>query len=67
MEVINTVKNKLNLNKISYEIAPPRNGDPAVLVADSAKANSLLNWNPNNSNIENIINDAINWHRSNNL
>ena len=67
LEVINTVKDKLNLNKISYEISPPRDGDPAVLVADSAKANSLLNWHPNNSNIENIINDAINWHRSNNL
>lgn len=50
-------------NKIKYEFAPRRPGDPDVLVADFNKAKELLNWKPNFS-IEEIISSAWNWHKN---
>lgn len=39
-----------------------RPGDPAVLVADSAKIKSELNWMPRYENLEKIIATAWKWH-----
>jgi UDP-glucose 4-epimerase len=41
-----------------------RAGDPAVLVASSAKAQRLLAWRPQHSNVESIVTSAWEWHRS---
>lgn len=35
---------KANNCKIPYEIAPPRNGDVAICIANSAKAQKFLDW-----------------------
>ena len=43
---------------------PRRPGDPAVLVASSDKARTLLGWNPQHSNLESIIASAWEWHKS---
>ena len=43
---------------------PRRAGDPAVLVASSDKARSLLGWNPQYSDVESIIASAWEWHKS---
>ena len=43
--------------------APRRPGDPAVLVADPSRAAKLLNWFPKQSELENIVGSAWNWHR----
>lgn len=40
---------------------PRRAGDPPALVACSALAQSELGWQPENSNLENIIATAWNW------
>lgn len=40
-----------------------RPGDPAILVSDSSKAKDMLNWEVNNSDIENIVKTAWNWHK----
>lgn len=41
---------------------PRREGDPASLVADNAKAKSTLKWNPNKT-LETSINTAYKWEK----
>ena len=41
-----------------------RTGDPAVLIASSEKAQRLLGWKPQNSNVESIVQSAWEWHWS---
>jgi len=48
--------------KIPVEIAPRRPGDPAILVAGSAKIRRELGWNPKYPGIESIIRTAWTWH-----
>jgi len=43
---------------------PRRGGDPAVLVASSDKARSILGWNPKYSDVESILASAWQWHKS---
>ena len=40
-----------------------RAGDPAVLIASSAKCKKVLGWKPQHSNTEEIIKTAWNWHK----
>jgi len=40
-----------------------RAGDPAVLIASSEKAQRLLGWKPQHSNVESIVQSAWEWHR----
>ena len=42
---------------------PRRAGDPAVLIASSAKIESELGWKPEYTEIEAIIADAWTWHQ----
>lgn len=55
-----TVINK-DINTIEDSRRP---GDPAVLVSDSTKARNMLNWEASNSNINNIVETAWNWHKN---
>ena len=48
--------------KIPLEIAPRRPGDPAVLVAGSAKIRRELGWQPRFPGIASIIQTAWSWH-----
>ena len=48
--------------KIPAEIAERRAGDPAVLVASSDKARSVLGWKPEYAELEKIIATAWRWH-----
>jgi len=43
-------------------IGARRPGDPAELVADSRKAQSVLNWRPKYMEIEETVRTAWNWH-----
>ncbi len=47
---------------IPAEIAERRAGDPAVLVASSEKARSILGWKPEYAELERIIETAWRWH-----
>lgn len=40
-----------------------RAGDPAVLVADSARARSVLGWNPRHTDLSTIIEHAWHWEQ----
>lgn len=46
----------------SIEHGARRPGDPAELVADAKKANTLLNWHPQYSNLTTIIDSAYKWY-----
>lgn len=39
------------------------NGDPDELVADNTKAKEILNWEPANSSLENILQTAWDWEQ----
>lgn len=49
--------------KVNKKIVQRRNGDPAVLIADSRKAQDLLKWKPNYS-LDDIIKTAWNWYQN---
>jgi UDP-glucose 4-epimerase len=49
---------------IPYEIGPRRPGDPAVLIASSAKIRAELGWAPTYETIDQIIGSAWEWHRT---
>lgn len=42
--------------------SPRRSGDPAILVASSHKARSVLGWNPSRTKLNDLIQSAWNWH-----
>lgn len=62
-EVIEVAR-KVTGHPIPIRECSRRPGDPAVLVASSEKARSLLGWNPQHSNLESIIASAWEWHRT---
>jgi UDP-glucose 4-epimerase len=55
------VARKVTGKDIPTEIVPRRAGDPAVLVADSARIKSELGWQPKRQRLETIVTDAWNW------
>ena len=54
MEVVNTASRIVGKD-IAYEIVGRREGDPASLVASAQKAQSLLNWKAQHSDLETLI------------
>jgi UDP-glucose 4-epimerase len=55
--------------KVSGEAIPAieterREGDPAILVADSTKIQHELGWKPKHSDLETIVNSAWAWHKT---
>ncbi len=62
-EVIETARKVTGLS-LKVEIGPRREGDPALLVADSAKAKNILNWNPKLFRLEDIVGTAWKWHQT---
>jgi UDP-glucose 4-epimerase len=58
-DVIKSTKRALNKEAI-IKISDRRSGDPAELIADAAKANSILGWKPH-YNLEDMIQHAAAW------
>lgn len=48
---------------IPQEMAERRAGDPAVLVASSARAREILGWQPVYTNVRDIVASAWKWHQ----
>ncbi|NCB78285.1 MAG: UDP-glucose 4-epimerase GalE [Negativicutes bacterium] len=61
-QVIETAR-KVTERDFAVEEAPRRAGDPAVLVASSAKIRQELGWQPQRSELAAIVEDAWRWHR----
>lgn len=47
---------------VDVNIGPRRAGDPAVLVASSARATAELGWTAQRAELDDIIGDAWRWH-----
>jgi UDP-glucose 4-epimerase len=63
LDVISSCERVVN-KKISYDLDFPRPGDPAILVADSSAALREINWKPEFTDLEVIIQSAWNWHKT---
>jgi UDP-glucose-4-epimerase GalE len=59
-EIVDYVMEKYGISFVNY--GPARPGDPAELVADASEARSTLGWEPVNSNIKQIVDDAYKWY-----
>ncbi|MDB5099652.1 MAG: galE1 [Cyanobacteria bacterium RYN_339] len=55
---------KVTGHPIPAKVAPRRAGDPAVLVASSARIREQLGWEPKYPDVETIIADAWRWHQA---
>jgi UDP-glucose 4-epimerase len=54
---------KVTGQRIPAVESAPRPGDPAVLVADSAKIRKELGWQPEFEDLEKMIHSAWDWHQ----
>ena len=61
-EVIESAR-RVTGHPIPAEVHPRRPGDPAVLVAGSAKAMRELGWKPHYTNLDDIVRTAWIWHQ----
>jgi UDP-glucose 4-epimerase/UDP-arabinose 4-epimerase len=48
---------------VPHGVGARRPGDPPSLVADPARAKSLLGWSPIRSSLDEIVADAVRWER----
>jgi UDP-glucose 4-epimerase len=63
LEVVQTAE-RVTGREIPYDIGPRRPGDPAVLIASSAKIREELGWAPRFPELEQIVASAWEWHRT---
>lgn len=61
-EVIETAR-QITGKEIPAEVSDRRPGDPPALVGSGAKAQKILGWQPQYSNLEDIITHAWQWHQ----
>lgn len=54
LEIIKAAE-RVTGRKINYDFAPRRDGDPAVIIASNALAKKLLGWQPQYTDIDEII------------
>ncbi|WP_274365434.1 UDP-glucose 4-epimerase GalE [Paenibacillus thermotolerans] len=62
-EVVEAAR-KVTGHAIAARVEPRRAGDPAVLVASSARAEAELGWQPKRTSLEAIIESAWKWHQA---
>ena len=62
-EVIDTAR-AVTGHPIPAQVSPRRAGDPAQLIASSAKAVEVLGWKPRYNDLSTIISTAWKWHQS---
>jgi len=48
--------------KMNIEIHDNRPGDPAYLVADISKVKKILDWEPTQSSVDNVVATAVQWY-----
>ena len=59
-QVIQAVESYTRL-QIPAEYRPRREGDAAVLVADTSRARAMLDWSPRHSSLNTIVQTACDW------
>ncbi|MES2662629.1 MAG: UDP-glucose 4-epimerase GalE [Pseudomonadota bacterium] len=61
-DVLNAVQKAANL-KLNIIEEDRRAGDPAILVARSDRARTILNWTPQYDNLDTIVETSLAWER----
>lgn len=61
-EVLGTI-GEVTSTPVPAQRHPRRAGDPPALVADSSRAQKVLNWQPRHSDLRTIVNTAWNWRQ----
>jgi UDP-glucose-4-epimerase GalE len=51
--------------EMKVEMHDNRPGDPPYLVADTSKANEILEWEPTQSSLDNVVATAVQWYNKN--
>jgi UDP-glucose-4-epimerase GalE len=51
--------------EMKVEMHDNRPGDPAYLVADTSKVKEILEWEPTQSSIDNVVSTAVSWYNKN--
>jgi UDP-glucose 4-epimerase len=59
-QLVDTIQR--HTGKMNIEMHDSRPGDPAYLVADITKAKQILNWEPTQSSIDNVVGTAVKWY-----
>jgi UDP-glucose-4-epimerase GalE len=59
-ELLETVQK--HTGKMNIEMHGNRPGDPAYLVADISKVKEILDWQPTQSSIDNVVATAVQWY-----
>ena len=59
-ELLDTVQK--HTGKMKIEAHDNRPGDPAYLVADISKVKEILDWQPTQSSIDNVVSTAVQWY-----
>lgn len=62
-EVLDTVE-AVTGRPLHRQLEPRREGDPAVLVADSSRMKEVLGWSPQITDVRKMIEDAWQWHHT---
>ncbi len=62
-DILMTVE-RITGKNVKYIGTKRREGDPPALIADYSKAKNELDWIPQHSDLETIIESAWNWHKS---
>jgi UDP-glucose 4-epimerase len=62
LEVIAAVK-RASSSEFKVVLSPRRAGDPAAIVAASAKIRQALGWQPCHYDLDQIVKQALNWER----
>ena len=62
-DIIETAKNVTGID-IPVKYGERRAGDPSTLIASSEYIKDVLGWNPQHSELSQIIGDAWRWHQS---
>ncbi len=63
LEVVDAVK-RVSGCDFKVDLAPRRPGDPAMIVADSARIRAQLGWAPRFDNLDTIVEHALAWERA---
>jgi UDP-arabinose 4-epimerase len=61
LDVIGAVE-RVSRQSVPLSISPRRRGDPAMLVADSSRAKAILGWQPEFTDLQEIVRTAWDWH-----
>ena len=62
LEVVRTCA-RVAGREVTVTMGPRRPGDPAQLVASSVRAREVLGWQPRHGSLDEIVQDAWDWHR----